>query len=456
MRGKRKGTEAGRSFSTLAAAPSPLPEGWKWTTIDSLSTLITKGSSPGWQGFTYVENGVPFLRSQNVRWGSLDVSEMVYLPEEFNASHGRSVIKEEDVLLNLVGALIGRSAVATREIAGANTNQAVGIIRVNPDVVYNRYLMYYLISPSCQGHIAGTKADVVRANFNLDDIRPTPVPLGALVEQRNIVAEIEKQFTRLDAAVASLKRAQANLKRYRASVLKAACEGRLVSTEAELARAEGRDYEPADRLLERILGDRRSKWEVEQLSKTKINGKRSTSHTRVCRYNQPASPDFSPLKDLPEGWCWATVDSISTKVVDGVHQKPSYVPSGIPFVTVRNLTAGPEISFEHLNYVTESDHQEFTKRANPQKGDILVSKDGTLGVIRVVNTERPFSIFVSVAMIKPVDYKMSSYLGLALSSPAVQAQMVPKGSGLQHIHLEDLRLDCLAIPPPCRTTPHRR
>lgn len=68
-------------------------------------------------------------------------------------------------------------------------------------------------------------------------------------EQHRIVAELDKQFTRLDAAVSALKRVQANLKRYRASVLKAACEGRLVPTEAELARAEGRDYERADQLL---------------------------------------------------------------------------------------------------------------------------------------------------------------------------------------------------------------
>ena len=75
------------------------------------------------------------------------------------------------------------------------------------------------------------------------------------------MAEIEKQFTRLDASIAALKRAQANLKRYRASVLKDACEGKLVPTEAELARAEGRDYEPADQLLSRILSERRARWE---------------------------------------------------------------------------------------------------------------------------------------------------------------------------------------------------
>src|SRR5206468_2410446 len=81
-----------------------------------------------------------------------------------------------------------------------------------------------------------------------------------LAEQRRIVAEIEKQFTRLDAGVASLKRVQVALKRYRASVLKAACEGHLVPTEAELARKENRSYESGEQLLQRILKGRREKW----------------------------------------------------------------------------------------------------------------------------------------------------------------------------------------------------
>ena len=99
------------------------------------------------------------------------------------------------------------------------------------------------------------------------------------------MAEIEKQFTRLDASVAALKRIQANLKRYRASVLKAACEGRLVPTEAELARAEGRDYEPADRLLERILSERRARWEAQE--------------NRRGKYKEPIAPGTSDLQELP-------------------------------------------------------------------------------------------------------------------------------------------------------------
>ena len=251
------------------------------------------------------------------------------------------------------------------------------------------------------------------------------IPVAPTEQQRTIVAEIEKQFSRLEEAVANLKRVKANLKRYKASVLKAAVEGKLT----EGWRKAHPTVEPASKLLEHILAERRAKW----------NGS--------GKYKEIAPANTSDLAGLPEGWVWASVESLSTKVVDGVHKKPDYVSAGVPFVTVRNLTAGPGINLEDLNYVTKEDHESFSKRADPEQGDILISKDGTLGVVRVVRTKAIFSIFVSVAMIKPVLKQMSDYLGVALLSPQVQMQMVPKGSGLQHIHLEDLRADCVPVPP---------
>ena len=88
-------------------------------------------------------------------------------------------------------------------------------------------------------------------------------------EQARIVESLDSYLTRLDAATEGLKRVEANLKRYRASVLKAAVEGHLVPTEAELAKKEKRTYEPASVLLERILKERRHRWEQFELAKLK-------------------------------------------------------------------------------------------------------------------------------------------------------------------------------------------
>jgi type I restriction enzyme S subunit len=128
-------------------------------------------------------------------------------------------------------------------------------------------------------------------------------------EQDRIVEAIESHLTRLDDAVATLERVQRNLKRYRAAVLKAAVEGRLVPTEAELARAEGRRYEPASVLLERILAARRRRWEEAELAKMKAKGKAPKDERWKEKYEEPVAPDTAELPDLPEGWCWVRIDT---------------------------------------------------------------------------------------------------------------------------------------------------
>lgn len=156
------------------------------------------------------------------------------------------------------------------------------------------YLCYFLQQNAMRDFLARNASGV---GGSLMRVKPTtlrdfPFAYPCVEEQRDIVAEIERQFTRLDAGVAALRRVQANLKRYRAAVLKAACEGRLIPTEAELAKAEGRSFETGEQLLTRVLADRRKNWQG--------RGK----------YKEPAAPDTANLPPLPEGWAWATMPQL--------------------------------------------------------------------------------------------------------------------------------------------------
>ena len=233
------------------------------------------------------------------------------------------------------------------------------------------------------------------------------------------------------------------LEKLRQSILAAAFRGDLTKD----WRAKHKDVEPASKLLERIRVERRKKWEEAELSKMRAKGKTPTDERWKAKYKEPEPVDATGLPELPDGWCWATVEELSTKVADGVHKKPHYVSSGIPFLTVKNLTAGPGISFDELHYVTEQDHEEFIKRTNPEHGDILISKDGTLGVTRLIRTDATFSIFVSLALVKPVLRQMGEYLELAFLSPFFQERFKATGSGLLHIHLVDLRAAALPLAP---------
>ena len=190
------------------------------------------------------------------------------------------------------------------------------------------------------------------------------IPLPPLPEQHRIVAEIEKQFTRLDASVAALKRARANLKRYRAAVLKAACEGTLVPTEAELARAEGRYYEPASALLERILAERRGRWEAQE--------------KRRGRYKVPEPPDASDLPDLPEGWMWATVEQVSVLIQYGTSAKASSEAKGIPVLRMGNIQEGV-LNYSDLKYLQPQDDEVQKTLLYP--GDLLFNRTNSAELV---------------------------------------------------------------------------
>lgn len=154
-----------------------------------------------------------------------------------------------------------------------------------------RYLQYFLNSGSFVRFATHLNAgDRPRVDF--DQIAPYPIPVPTLERQHEIVAELEKQFSRLDEAVANLQRVKANLKRYKASVLKAAVEGRLVETEASLARREGRTYETGEQLLRSALIARRAKWD------------------RRGQYVEPKATASDELPSLPVGWVWANVEQL--------------------------------------------------------------------------------------------------------------------------------------------------
>ena len=198
------------------------------------------------------------------------------------------------------------------------------------------------------------------------------VRLPPPAEQERIVERVDSYVTRLDAATEGLNRIEANLKRYRASVLKAAVEGRLVPTEAELAKKEGRSYQPASSLLARILKERRTRWEESESAKMKAKGKPPKNDAWKSRYKEPIAPDTSSLPVLPEGWCWASVEMVGD-VLLGRQRAPQYLTGrfGKPYLRVANIK-DDRIDFSDVESM-DFDPEHFRKyRLAPD--DILVSE----------------------------------------------------------------------------------
>jgi type I restriction enzyme, S subunit len=202
------------TFLTLFGDPVANPMGWKIVLLGKTANRITKGQSPNWQGFNYQESGALFVTSENVREGHLDISKPKFVPLEFNQKLKSSQLRVGDLLINLVGASIGRSCLFTGYLSPANVNQAVGIVSIDDPVLTN-YIVQLLQTQQGQTLLTGRIVEAARANVSLANLRELPIPLPPLPLQQKfaaIVESVERQkaaqrahLAELDALFAALQ-----------------------------------------------------------------------------------------------------------------------------------------------------------------------------------------------------------------------------------------------------------
>ncbi|MDE0357259.1 MAG: restriction endonuclease subunit S, partial [Gammaproteobacteria bacterium] len=297
-----------------------LPERWANAALSEVTEVIM-GQSPPSSAYNDVGLGLPFLQ------GKAEFGALRPMPVKW-CTDARKVAEADDILVSVrapVGptnlsptrCCIGRGLAALRPLAGLET----------------RFLLYQIRAREHElerlGHGVTFKA------IRKKELTSWPTLVAPLPEQHRIVAKIESLFAKLDEGVAALKRAEANLERYRASVLKAAVEGRLT----EQWRRENPPTETGEDLLRRILAERRKRWEAVQLAKFEAKGRKPPKNWKA-KYKEPATPDTSGLPRLPEGWCWATVDQVSDGVHYGSSTKTSTEHEGVPVLRMGNIQDG--------------------------------------------------------------------------------------------------------------------
>ena len=341
----------------------------------------------------------------------------------------------------MTGGTVGKSYFVKELPEPMIVNQRVADIKIS-DKLNKKYFYYFILSPHIQKNIDESK-NSTNDNISVALINSFIAPIPPIAEQERIVAEIEK-FEPLIAEYDKLEQQATKLDgeiydKLKKSILQYAIQGKLVPQD--------KNDEPASELLKRIRVEKKAQLGKKYVESYIFKGDDNCYYEKVGSETKNITDEI-PF-DIPDSWKWTRLNSIVSTLTDGTHRTPKYTTDGIPFLSVKDISSG-KISFANTKFISIEEHNELKKRCNPQTGDILLTKVGTTGIPVIVDNDRDFSLFVSVALIKfNHNYINPAYFIYLLKSPLVQDQAAEntRGVGNKNWVLSDIENTLLIIPP---------
>ena len=199
---------------------------WPVGKLSELSSRITKGESPGWQGYGYQSDGVRYIKSENVGSGKFLDEPRTFISDAFDEKLIRSSLKPGDVLMNITGASIGRACVVSNNLGRANVSQNVAVVTTD-DNLSPSYLLAFIMSPEHQLRIKATEKATARPSISLTDIGNYRIPLPRPDEQNQIVSELEDKLPAVKLAEESIQQELETIEAMPAALLRKAFAGEL-------------------------------------------------------------------------------------------------------------------------------------------------------------------------------------------------------------------------------------
>jgi type I restriction enzyme S subunit len=293
-----------------------------------------------------------------------------FISPEADADLKRSRLQSGDILFSIAGTL-GRVAIVSDEDLPANTNQAVAIVRPKP-AIEPKFMALALHHGTTSGQAIQGGRGVGLQNINLQQLSELALSIPPLNEQRRIVAKLESLRARSRRAREALDAVPPLLEKLRQSILAAAFRGDLTKD----WRAKHPHVEPATELLKRIRIERRKKWEEAELAKMKAKGKAPADDRWKSKYKEPEPVDACGLPELPEGWCWASLDELTFLVggiTKGQKHRPGTILREVPYLRVANVQRG-HLDLDDVRTIGATDEDVAELRL--MSGDILLNEGG--------------------------------------------------------------------------------
>ncbi|HAV1553565.1 restriction endonuclease subunit S [Vibrio parahaemolyticus] len=445
--------------------PIDLPSGWAVVRLGELTSKLGSGSTPKGGKNAYTSEGIPFLRSQNVRNEGIKLDDIAYISDEIHQKMEKTKVLPGDVLLNITGASLGRSTIFPSNLVEANVSQHVTIIRlIEPQM--NQFIHLGILSPMVQQLVWGRQVGMAIEGLSKKVLEMFEFPIPPIVEQRRIVAKVDElmalcdqleqqteasieahqvlvttlldtlansvdanelmqNWTRISEHFDTLFTTEESIDQLKQTILQLAVMGKLVPQDPS--------DEPAAELLKRIAEEKAQLVKEKKIKKQKAL--------------PPISEDEKPF-ELPSGWVWCRLQDITSKITDGDHKTPPRIETGYTLLSAKNVRDG-FIDFSTTDFISEEDYMKSRDRCLPEHNDLLiVSVGGTIGRSSLVPKKSDFALVRSVALIKPLKFN-SEYLKHAMDSKLLQDSIHnnKRGGAQPCLYLSEISKFPFTMPP---------
>ena len=454
-----------------------LPQGWAFARLPELITKDGVFIDGDWiESKDQDPNGdVRLIQLADIGDGYFVDKSNRFLTSQKATELNCTLLCKGDILIARMPDPLGRACIFIGDKKAAITVVDVCVIRGKNDHFDNLWLMYFINATAFRDEINALQSGSTRKRISRGNLSTIPLPIPPRAEQTRIVTKLEELLTDLDTATNELKTAQKKLTQYRQSLLKAAVEGRLTEQWRAEQKEEGRRNEeskskneentpnssffpppssftlPPSSLLERILKERRTRWEQKQLAKFNEQGKTPPKDWQ-SKYSEPVKPDTKGLMELPEGWVWANLAQLSEFITSGSRGWAEYYATqGATFIRSQNINKNvldlADIAFVNPPLSSEG------ARTLVKTNDILLTITGAnVGKVAVVNIELT-EAYVSqhVALIRPVESILSNYLHLYMLAGTGGRKQLDKesyGAGKPGLNLQQIA--SVVVPLPCQ------
>lgn len=414
------------------------PMNWEEAKLDDVYHIIS-GGTPSTEESSYWQGDIPWISSADISELGLVAPRRYITQEAISNSATKCAPAGSLLVVTRVG--LGKVALAESDTCFSQDIQAL----VGDDALIFPKYTHYFLSQAVQIFKYKNQGTTI-SGVTKKQLADLPFLIPPKAEQHRIVAKIEELFSNLDAGVAALERAKAKLTKYRASLLKAAVEGRLT----EKWRAENPPSETGEQLLQRILKERRRQWEEAQLSVFAAKGQTPPKNWQA-KYKEPVAPDTKDLPKLPEEWCWASLEQINIAgrpIAYGVLQPGGDRADGIPLIRICDIQNG-YINEANIRRIDPAISANFP-RTLLEGGELLLSIVGTIGRTAIVpkslngaNTAR------AIAVLPLINLAKTSFVKLYLSSEHITAALTTLSHEVARktLNLEDVRPFAIPLPP---------